>query len=49
MCCAILARGGLATSLCEIAVSSSVGIKVEADEVPVREEVKATANFHARS
>lgn len=34
-------RGGLATSLCEIAASSSIGIEVEAKEVPVREEVKA--------
>lgn len=34
-------RGGLATSLCEIAVSSSVGIEIDANSVPVREDVKA--------
>src|SRR5271166_3593982 len=34
-------RGGLATSLCEIAVSSSVGIEVDANSVPVKEDVKA--------
>jgi hydrogenase expression/formation protein HypE len=34
-------RGGLATSLCEIAVSSSVGIEIDANSVPVKEDVKA--------
>ena len=34
-------RGGLGTSLCEIAASSSVGIEVDANSVPVREDVKA--------
>jgi hydrogenase expression/formation protein HypE len=34
-------RGGLATSLCEIAVSSEVGIEVDANSVPVKEDVKA--------
>jgi hydrogenase expression/formation protein HypE len=32
-------RGGLATALCEIAVSSKVGIRLEEAEVPVRPEV----------
>ena len=34
-------RGGLGTSLCEIAASSSVGIEIDARSVPVREAVKA--------
>ena len=34
-------RGGLATSLCEIAVSSAVGIEIHANSVPVKEDVKA--------
>jgi len=34
-------RGGLATSLCEIAVSSQMGIEVDANSIPVREDVKA--------
>jgi hydrogenase expression/formation protein HypE len=34
-------RGGLATSLCEIAVSSSVGIEIDANSIPVKEDVKA--------
>lgn len=34
-------RGGLGTSLCEIAVSSAVGIEVDANSIPVREDVKA--------
>jgi hydrogenase expression/formation protein HypE len=34
-------RGGLGTSLCEIAASSSVGIEIDANSVPVREDVKA--------
>jgi len=38
-------RGGLGTSLCEIAASSSVGIKLEANAVPVREEVKAACEI----
>jgi hydrogenase expression/formation protein HypE len=33
-------RGGLATSLCEIAASSSVGIEIDASAVLVREDVK---------
>lgn len=38
-------RGGLGTSLCEIAASSSIGIEVEANAVPVREEVKAACEI----
>lgn len=34
-------RGGLATSLCEIAASSQMGIEVDANSIPVREDVKA--------
>jgi len=38
-------RGGLGTSLCEIAASSEVGIELEAQAVPVREEVKAACEL----
>ena len=38
-------RGGLGTSLCEIAASSSMGIELEANAVPVREEVKAACEI----
>jgi hydrogenase expression/formation protein HypE len=38
-------RGGLGTSLCEIAASSSVGIELDANAVPVREEVKAACEI----
>jgi len=38
-------RGGLGTSLCEIAASSSAGIDLEANAVPVREEVKAACEI----
>jgi hydrogenase expression/formation protein HypE len=38
-------RGGLGTSLCEIAASSAVGIELEAHAVPVREEVKAACEI----
>lgn len=34
-------RGGLGTSLCEIAAASSVGLEIDANSVPVREDVKA--------
>jgi hydrogenase expression/formation protein HypE len=34
-------RGGLGTSLCEIAASSSVGLEIDANSIPVREDVKA--------
>ena len=38
-------RGGLGTSLCEIAASSSIGIELDANTVPVREEVKAACEI----
>ena len=38
-------RGGLGTSLCEIAASSSISIELEANAVPVREEVKAACEI----
>ena len=38
-------RGGLGTSLCEIAASSSIGIELDANAVPVREEVKAACEI----
>jgi hydrogenase expression/formation protein HypE len=38
-------RGGLATALCEIAVSSSVGIRLEEAEVPVRPEVQGACEL----
>jgi hydrogenase expression/formation protein HypE len=38
-------RGGLATSLCEIAAASSVGIQIEATQVPVREEVRGACEI----
>jgi hydrogenase expression/formation protein HypE len=38
-------RGGLATSLCEIGAASSVGIQIEARQVPVREEVKGACEI----
>ena len=34
-------RGGLGTSLCEIAAASSVGLEIDANSIPVREDVKA--------
>ncbi|MBZ5610139.1 MAG: hydrogenase expression/formation protein HypE [Acidobacteriia bacterium] len=34
-------RGGLGTSLCEIAAASAAGIEIDANAVPVREDVKA--------
>lgn len=34
-------RGGLGTSLCEIAAASSTGIEIDANAIPVREDVKA--------
>ena len=33
-------RGGLGTSLCEIAAASGVGVQIESRAIPVREEVK---------
>jgi hydrogenase expression/formation protein HypE len=38
-------RGGLATALCEIALSSKVGIRLEEAEVPVREEVRGACEL----
>jgi hydrogenase expression/formation protein HypE len=38
-------RGGLGTSLCEIAASSSMGMELDANAVPVREEVKAACEI----
>jgi hydrogenase expression/formation protein HypE len=38
-------RGGLATSLCEIAGSSDTGIELEANAIPVRDEVKAACEL----
>jgi hydrogenase expression/formation protein HypE len=38
-------RGGLGTSLCEIAASSRVGVEVNACTIPVREEVKAACEI----
>jgi len=38
-------RGGLATALCEIALSSNVGIRLEEAEIPVREEVRAACEL----
>ncbi|MES1258822.1 MAG: hydrogenase expression/formation protein HypE [Acidobacteriota bacterium] len=38
-------RGGLGTSLCEIAAAASVGIELDASSVPVREDVKAACEI----
>jgi hydrogenase expression/formation protein HypE len=38
-------RGGLATALCEIALSSKMGIRLEEGEVPVRPEVRAACEL----
>ena len=38
-------RGGLATALCEIALSSKVGIRLEEVEIPVREEVRGACEL----
>jgi hydrogenase expression/formation protein HypE len=38
-------RGGFGTSLCEIAASSSVGIELDANKVPVCDEVKAACEI----
>lgn len=38
-------RGGLATSLCEIAAASKVGIEVNANSIPVREDVKGACEI----
>jgi hydrogenase expression/formation protein HypE len=38
-------RGGLATSLCEIAVASGVGMEVDSRAIPIREDVKAACEI----
>ncbi len=38
-------RGGLATALCEIALSSGVGIRLEEADVPVRDEVRGACEL----
>jgi hydrogenase expression/formation protein HypE len=38
-------RGGLATALCEIALSSKVGIRLEEAEIPVRPEVRGACEL----
>jgi len=38
-------RGGLGTSLCEIAGSAGVGVEIQASQVPVRSEVKAACEL----
>ncbi|MBI3784728.1 MAG: hydrogenase expression/formation protein HypE [Deltaproteobacteria bacterium] len=38
-------RGGLATALCEIAVSSQVGIRIDESAVPVRPEVRGACEL----
>jgi hydrogenase expression/formation protein HypE len=38
-------RGGLATALCEVAVSSGVGIRIDEAEVPVRDEVRGACEL----
>ena len=38
-------RGGLATALCEIALASPVGIRVEDADVPLRSEVRGACEL----
>ena len=38
-------RGGLATALCEIALSSNVGIRLDEAAIPVREEVRGACEL----
>jgi len=38
-------RGGLATALCEIALSSNVGIRLDEAEIPVRPEVRGACEL----
>jgi hydrogenase expression/formation protein HypE len=38
-------RGGLGTSLCEIAASSAIGVEVEAPAIPVDEQVKGACEM----
>jgi hydrogenase expression/formation protein HypE len=38
-------RGGLATSLCEMAEASKVGVEIAAPRIPIREEVRAACEI----
>lgn len=38
-------RGGLATSLCEIASSAGIGVEIRSDAIPVHNEVKAACEL----
>jgi len=38
-------RGGLATALCEIALASAVGIRLEEESIPVRDEVRGACEL----
>ncbi|MDQ6664179.1 MAG: hydrogenase expression/formation protein HypE [Acidobacteriota bacterium] len=38
-------RGGLGTSLCEIAATAKIGIEIDANAIPVREDVKAACEI----
>jgi hydrogenase expression/formation protein HypE len=38
-------RGGLATSLCEIAGSAGIGVEIQARRIPVRQEVQAACEI----
>jgi hydrogenase expression/formation protein HypE len=38
-------RGGLATTICEIAASSKSGIEIDVNKIPVREEVKGACEM----
>jgi len=38
-------RGGLATALCEIALASAVGIRLEESQIPVRDEVRGACEL----
>ena len=38
-------RGGLGTSLCEMAAASGVGVEIDARKIPVREEVRAACEL----
>ncbi|MGI8989319.1 MAG: hydrogenase expression/formation protein HypE [Bryobacteraceae bacterium] len=38
-------RGGLGTSLCEIAAAANIGIEIDANAIPVREDVKAACEI----
>lgn len=38
-------RGGLATSLCELALSSQVGIRIREQEIPIRDDVRGACEL----